>query len=577
MLGTGCPLCGGVADEERTCRGGAQNASRDGGIVVAKGWGVDASAQSVAAGFAGNGEGDELSLATRSSDTGTCTGTGTQGRAEFLAFDCDRFRADCEAAVGKLVEYLEDTSVRGLELRDPEQLIRTARSLMTPERERVDAPQRERLDAILDLYIRTGIRVHSPGYMGRQFSGTVPLAAVVELASSVTNQPSSFYEAGQLPNAVEQIIAEEFDAFIGWDPGRSTMVTTSGGSLATLTALLAARNHRYPRVWTDGSVSWSATRRPALAVGEDVHYSVTRAAGILGIGEAGTVRLPVDERRRIRTAGARAAVLRARDRGLDVFCLVATAGTTAFGAFDPLDELADLAEELGMWLHVDGAHGGGLLVSDEHRSKLRGVDRADSLVVDAHKMLFVPAPCTLLFYRDAGNAGAAFRQRASYVFDDDADPYTRLDSGHKNFECTKRPMIMGLWVLWAMYGRALFAEKIDHLCRTAVTVHDVLLAEPDFEVLHRPEANILCFRYRPADLDDEDVHRFQVSIRNRLKQAGTFFVSKVDIDGVAALRVVVMNHRITTDHVRMLVDRIRAVGRELLSSEGLSGGEGTVV
>lgn len=487
---------------------------------------------------------------------------------EFGAFEGERFRADSEIAVRKLVEYLGDPAVRGLELHNPDQLIRTARSLMTPERERVAEPERDRLDAILDLYLRTGIRVHSPGYMGRQFSGVVPLAAVMELVSSVTNQPSSFYEAGQLPNAVEQIMAEELNAFIGWEPGRFAMVTTSGGSLATLTALLAARNRRYPGVWAEGSASLCESRRPALAVGEDVHYSVTRAAGILGIGEAGVVRLPVNDRRQISVAGARAALTEARRRGLDVFCLVATAGTTAFGAFDPVDELADVAEEFGLWLHVDGAHGGGLLVSDRHRPKLRGIDRVDSLTVDAHKMLFVPAPCTLLFYRDARDAQAAFRQRASYVFDEEADVYTRLDSGHKNFECTKRPMIMGLWVLWAMYGRALFAEKIDHLCRMTQTVHDILRAEPDFEVLHRPESNILCFRYRPADAGDEDMHQLQVAIRNRLKQEGMFFVSKVDIDGVAALRVVVMNHRITADHVRMLVDRIRAAGRAELATTG---------
>jgi L-2,4-diaminobutyrate decarboxylase len=180
--------------------------------------------------------------------------------------------------------------------------------------------------------------------------------------------------------------------------------------------------------------------------------------------------------------------------------------------------------------------------------------------------MFVPAPCTLLFYRDAEDSLGAFRQRASYVFDEEPDPYSELDSGGLNFECTKRPMIMALWTLWAMHGRALFAEKIEYLCALTEDAHRIIGAEADFETLHRPEANILCFRHLPPGLGDGDVHRFQVALRNRIKREGTYFISKVDIDGVAALRVVMMNHLITADHIRALLDEIRRVGRELLAS-----------
>ncbi|GAA2236854.1 MULTISPECIES: pyridoxal phosphate-dependent decarboxylase family protein [Kitasatospora] len=236
------------------------------------------------------------------------------------------------------------------------------------------------------------------------------------------------------------------------------------------------------------------------------------------------------------------------------------------GAFDPLDELGDLAREKDIWLHVDGAHGASLLVSDQLRGRLKGIEKADSLAWDAHKMMFVPAPCTLLFYRNRQDSLGAFQQRASYVFDEEPDRYTELDSGGVNFECTKRPMIMPLWTLWSVYGRALFAEKIEYLCELTEEIHRIVLDEPDFEAVHRPEANIMCFRYRPADLRDEDVHRFQVAIRNRIKIQGNFFISKVNIDGVAALRVVMMNHQINAEHFRMLLGEIRRLGRDLLDS-----------
>ncbi|MGC5568630.1 pyridoxal phosphate-dependent decarboxylase family protein [Streptomyces sp. FR-108] len=478
------------------------------------------------------------------------------------AFDVQLFRENTESVLARLEKHLADQSIRGLELADPSQLTSMARALMTTEHEKPAAFDEAKLSAIVDLYIRTGIQVHSPGYMGRQFSGVVPLSGVIDFVSSVVNQPSSFYEAGQLPNVVERIMAEELNRFIGFRPGTFDMVTTSGGSLANLTALLAARNRAFPGVWARGGSDLDGPARPAVAVGADVHYSVARAAGILGIGEDRIVRLPLDAARRIDTSRAGPALDAAERQGLDVFCLVASAGTTSVGAFDPLDELAAITRERGLWLHVDGAHGASLLVSDELRHKLRGIDRVDSLAWDAHKMMFVPAPCTMLFYRDRRHSREAFRQTASYVFDAQPDVYTALDSGDKNFECTKRPMMMTLWVLWAMYGKALFAEKIEYLCRLTRAAHAILEKQDDFETLHLPEANIICFRYRPEWLADDEVAAFQVNIRNRIKQAGQFFISKVDVDGKAALRVVMMNHQITTEHFQMLLGEIRKAGRE---------------
>ena len=483
-------------------------------------------------------------------------------------FAAETFRSIAGTTVERLAEHLSDDTVRGLDLTDPDRLIALARSLMTTERNVVAPLDEERLSAILDLYVRTGIQVHSAGAMGRQFSGTVPLAGVVELVGAVTNQPSSFYEAAQLPSVAERIMAEELNRFVGWEPGTFAMVTTSGGSLANLTALAAARNKRFPRFWAEGSAGSAGSasgRRPAVAVGDDVHYSVTRAVGILGIGEDQVVRLPLNPARQISVELAGPALDAAAARGLDVFCLVATAGTTSVGAFDPLEDLADLAAARDLWLHVDAAHGGGLLVSDEYRHLLQGVRRVDSIALDAHKMMFVPAPCTLLFYRDAQDSRRPFRQDASYVFDEEPDIYTRLDSGDRNFECTKRPMIMALWVLWAVHGPAVFARKVDHLCRVTLAAHDVVVGEPDFAVMHRPEANILCFRYLPPGLPETAVHRLQVAIRNRVKEHGTFFLSKVDLDGTAALRVVMMNHRTTTDHFRQLLTEIREVAANLLA------------
>ncbi|BAW79666.1 diaminobutyrate decarboxylase [Candidatus Nitrosoglobus terrae] len=490
---------------------------------------------------------------------------------QMAAFDPASLRKGVEIAVSKLEHYLSDSSIRGLSLRDPNDLLRLAKELfMAPLVQTSPVAIEENLAKIIDLYISTGIQVHSPGYMGRQFSGAPFLAGVIDLVSSIVSQPSSFYEAGQLPNVAEQIMADVLNRFIGYSPEKFAMITTSGGSLANLTAILAARNDKFPQFWRAGITGVGQQTRPVLAVSEDVHYSVLRAAGILGIGEQQVVRLPLDKKYRIHIDKVRPILDDAEQRGCKVFCIVASSGTTSVGAFDPLDELADIAQERDCWLHVDAAHGGGLLVSSLLRHKLKGIEKCDSFCWDAHKTMFMPAVCTLLFYKDKHKSFSAFQQTesqdASYVFEKQPSIYTQFDSAKQNFECTKRPLIMNLWTTWSLYGEKLFVEKIEYLCSLAREAFQILSEQKEFEIIHEPELNILCFRYCPAIIPkDLTLSEFQVAIRNRICEEGKFFISKVDIDGVAALRVVFMNHLIEIQHFSMLLDEIRNTAIALLS------------
>jgi L-2,4-diaminobutyrate decarboxylase len=477
------------------------------------------------------------------------------------AFDPSAFQEYADIILRKLGAYLADDSVRGLRMLDPHDLTRRARSLMMEDR--TGAPDLARFERLVDLYIQTGIQVHSPGYMGRQFSGIIPLAGAIDMIGSIVNQPASFYEAGQLPNVAERIMAREFNRFIGWPEGSYDMVSTSGGALGNLTAILAARNARYPELWERGYGPLKEVH--AIAVSEDCHYSVSRAVGILGIGENQIIRLPIDARRRIRPEAIEPALDEAQARGLDVFCLVAAAGTTSIGAIDPLDQIADIAHRRGIWMHVDGAHGASVLVSERLRDRLRGLAGADSFILDAHKMLFVPTACTLLFYRDKQNAPKAFKQTASYVFEKETDPdATAFDSAGKNLECTKRPAIMNLWAMWALYGRSLFSDKIEYLVQLAHDFHAFLATQDDFEAIHEPELNIVCFRFVPGRMPLPARSRLQDAIRQRINGDNHFFVSKVDLDGTAALRVVFMNHLITREHYTGLVSEIRSAGRQLI-------------
>ncbi len=480
-------------------------------------------------------------------------------------FNADSFKTCIEATMDQLDEYLNWKGPKGVDFHDPAVLKRTAQELMAEDNGELIPFDDERFRKIVNLYLSTGLFVHTTGSLGRQYSGTIPLAAVTDMISSITNQPSSFYEASQLPCVAERIMAEELNRFIGFDEDKFTMFTTSGGSLANLTALLAARNDRYPDCWSKGLAACSTPGLPAIAMSEDAHYSLSRAVEVSGIGDGQIVHLPVDSKRRIDVEKVQPVLDEASNNGLDVFCLVASAGTTPVGAIDPLDELGDIARSNRLWYHVDGCHGASLLVSDKLRHLLKGIAKADSLSWDAHKLLFVPSPCSLLFYKDKRKAHHAFHQHASYVFPKEQDSLMEYDNGDKNFECTKRPMIMNLWTAWAIYGRALFSRKIELLCSLCRQAYQVLEDSPDFTALHFPEINILCFRYQPGNLPEGlSDSFFQQEIRKRICTAGTYFISKTDIDGKTALRTVIMHHKHTVENFRNLLEAIRVAGRGII-------------
>ncbi|WP_050999303.1 pyridoxal phosphate-dependent decarboxylase family protein [Bradyrhizobium elkanii] len=484
------------------------------------------------------------------------------------SFNVRDFTAAAHWAIERLADVLSRDDVEGLRLQRPVDLMASARDLMTAaDLGRFDV---RRFADIVELYLETGIKVNSRGYMGRQFSSVMPVTAVFEMVAAMAPQPASYYEAGQLANVADRLIEEVFGRFIGWAPGSFEMVTTSGASLANMTAALVARNRYLSGSWNGGLAAGRSTR-PAIAIGQDAHFSVSRIAGIIGIGQNQVIRLPLNDRRQICPERAAATLDEAATQGLDIFCLIASAGTTAIGANDPLPDLAALAKRRGAWLHVDAAHNGAFLVSDRLRPRLAGLELADSFCLDAHKALFVPALCTLLFYREKGLAETAFPQKDSYVFDPFEDEMTAVQSGVKNFECTKRPAILNLWLAWSLYGPRAFADKLERLVMMTEAAHQYLADQPDFIVPYRPESNILCFVHQPLGVCGNRLSSLQLELRNRVRAAGRYLLSKVDMDGRTMLRMVLMNHRIGLSDIAGMVGEIRRHAREILASNATHG------
>ena len=488
---------------------------------------------------------------------------------------------------------------------DPPEAIQEARAFLrigataspTADRDATAAaaiPAAERVledfEGLIRQMLQRGLNLHDPRYLGHQVPASVPLAGLFDAVGSVTNQCMAIYEMGPWATAVEQAMVQELGEAIGWTPGTFAGTVTHGGSLANLTGLLTARNVALGDAWEQGlagslvassagspaaapsggpsSGPSRADRRPVFLVHAEAHYSIARAAGILGLGSGQVIRVGLDDRGRMDPAKLEQELARMRDEEHPVVAVVACACATPTGAFDPLEEIAAVCRSHNVWLHVDAAHGGAAALSKHHRHLVAGLDQADSITWDAHKMLFMPSLCAFVLYRDRERRFDAFKQDAPYLFDPAAPGLAEYDSGVRTIECTKRAAAFGLWGVWSLFGQQLFADLVDVTFDLGRTFYEKLSAAEDFLPLHEPECNIVVFRHMPAGLrntPDERIGDFQLELRRRVIESGEFYIVPAKHDGVGALRVTLINPLTTPEHLDRLMDALRLHGREMLT------------
>jgi L-2,4-diaminobutyrate decarboxylase len=423
----------------------------------------------------------------------------------------------------------------------------------------------ERFARLVATMLSRGHNLHDPRYIGHQVAAAVPLAGLFDAIGSITNQGMAIYEMGPWGTAAEWAMTEALGTQLGWRSGEFSGLVTHGGSLANLTALLTARNVALGDCWEQGLLRSGPP--PVMVVNADAHYSVARSAGILGLGTDQVIRAALDSRRRMDPQRLDDMLRDLRARNHPLVAVVACACSTPVGAFDPLDDMADVCARHGVWLHVDAAHGGAAALSPRYRHLVAGLGRAASLVWDAHKMLFVPALCAFVLYRDRAHRFQAFHQDAPYLFDPAAPGLAEYDGGLRTIECTKRAAAFGLWGAWSLFGPQLFADLVEVTFGMGQVFYEKLAAADDFIPLHEPQCNIVVFRYRPEALrhaPPEVLGPFQFELRRRLIESGRFYIVSTKIEGVGALRVTIINPLTTPAHLEQLMDALRDTARPMI-------------
>jgi L-2,4-diaminobutyrate decarboxylase len=391
-----------------------------------------------------------------------------------------------------------------------------------------------------------------------------PLLAslAAEAVTSALNQSMDSFDQAPIATIIEQKMIRWLCAEAGL-PNTADGTFTTGGSQSNYMGLMLARDTFLKRQW-----NWSAqksglppeARRLRILCSGVSHFTVEKSASQLGLGTDAVIRVAVDENFRMDHAALRKALESLKAQDLLPVAIVATAGTTDFGSIDPLPELAELAQSVHAWLHVDAAYGGALLFSPTHCRKLKGVELADSLSIDFHKLFWQPIPCSAFLV----NEGASFdviKMHADYL-----NPELHEDEGIPNLVTTslltsRRFDALKLWISLQSLGREKLAAMIDRTIALAAHAAAIIQSKPVLELVCPPQLSTVVFRYKPLRTGlDED--KLNASIRQRLFNRGSAVIGHTRVHGRQCLKFTCMNPTVTESQMEELIELIVNEGEQ---------------
>lgn len=410
------------------------------------------------------------------------------------------------------------------------------------------------LHSFVDDILEHSIHLHNPKYMGHQVSVPAPISALTNLMSGILNNGMAVYEMGQAATAIEKCVVELFCTKIGYDKN-SNGIMTSGGTLANLTALLAARQALKGRdIWQEG-----CNEKLAVLVSSQAHYSIDRAARVMGLGDKGVVLVPVHSGFAIDHKALESTYKKTLDRGFTVIAIVASACSTATGIYDDVEFIGKFCQYHDIWFHVDGAHGGAVVFSKKHKSLVRGIEKADSIIIDTHKMMMTPALSTVVVFKDKNKGSQVFHQKAQYLFEDKQYDDQWYNGGLRTFECTKLMMCLNFYILWKTYGIEVFEENVDCLYDLGKTFAELINKHTSFELALDPQTNIVCFRFLKQGYSEQQLNERNKNIRQKLLEDNEFYIVQTVLSDVVYLRVALMNPMTSNFHLERLLNKIQSL------------------
>jgi glutamate/tyrosine decarboxylase-like PLP-dependent enzyme len=385
------------------------------------------------------------------------------------------------------------------------------------------------LDRCVD---RPGIATASPRFMGYVPGGGLFHSAIGDFLAAASNKYAGFAPAAPGAVRLENATIAWLARAIGF-PETAAGTLTSGGSMANLTAIVAARE------------AWDEQGGGAVYLSSTAHHCIEKALRIAGRRRAPLRFVPTDEHHRMRADKLEELLEMDEADGVRPWLVVASAGTVDTGAVDPLADIADLCERYRAWFHIDGAYGGLFMLCEEGRAALGGIERADTVALDPHKTLFLPYGTGAVVARDGRTLFDAFSASADYI-----RPFAETEVGPSpgdlSPELTRHFRALRLWLPLQLAGVRAFRAAQSEKIALARYFHERLAAIPGWEVGPPPDLSIVAFRYRPASGETDDFNR---RLLQRLQEEGRIFLSGTRIDGSDWLRCAILSFRTHLEHV----------------------------
>ena len=412
----------------------------------------------------------------------------------------------------------------------------------------------------------------TPRFWGVVAGTGSPYGMLVEMLRAGMNGAQEFSFAEAKVNA--QVISW-IKELLGF-PKESGGVLVSGGSEANFTALAVARNAKAEVDVKAGGVQ-GLKRKMTLYCGDETHHCLERSVELLGLGNETLRRIPTDDDCKIKLGSLRQTIERDRKENCHPFCIIGCAGTTNTGAFDDLNALADIAQKEDMWFHVDGAFGAWVKISRTHKHLVDGMERADSLAVDLHKWMNMPygIGCTLVRNRLAHFSTFVYGHEAEYLksaFDLSEDqltnPHNLALPLSRNFSSLKAYMLL------RAYGKNKYGNLVQQNLDQIKYLAHLLEKEPEMELTAPVASNVVCFRYKPAELNEAELEKLNRKILDDLNQRTFLMISDTTIKGKYMLRACNVNHRTKKEDFDFLVNEVKKLGKKYCSSKESVGTRG---
>jgi aromatic-L-amino-acid decarboxylase len=479
--------------------------------------------------------------------------------------ECGRLAHSINALLPALEQF---NNFDGSDLAGPER---------TKWRRLLDQPLPDRaqsLEAVLSdlqtIVIPNGLRIGAPSFAGWVTTAPTTAGTVASLAATVSGAQRYWVTAY---NFLETVALRWLCELLGLDP-KFQGLFVSGGSVANLVALGAARQHAFEQLGLDPARDgMSDMHRWRLYASSEVHHTVFRAAGILGIGRRNVSLVPVDAEMRIDLAALEKALDRDAAAKLVPIALVANAGTVNTGAVDPIAQMVAIARRRKIWLHVDGAYGLFGKLDPRVKALFDGVEEADSIVTDPHKWLAAPSGSGAVFVRDHAlqeraftmepadyAEGAMVRGEVNSTFDYLGEDYLQIGP-----EMSAQSRGVAVWAILKEIGADGVRDRVSRHCSFARRVFELASANERLEPLSRPTLSICCYRYRAPDANESTLDDLNAEIAQRLRMEG-IVPSTTRVAGKYAIRPCFINPRTTIVDVERMVERTRAIGDALTNS-----------